>query len=841
MDDLPKDPKIAGLPQYYFRGSPMNLPRIDTEFRKHQLVWLALPCLSATSLGTASAQEEPFSTVILSDPQIWRAHNPRTEDGTLLCTDEPEKQETDGDVVCKELRSQCTSDYLLRPFKPDSLCNALIAHDAVVQTINEFEFGGDPWPDDMVCPPVGTGEIQDGCISEGADNLLIKPSAVIINGDLTEDFFETENIIYRRLYEAKLDEVWPGLGNHDYDNNVNESSPLGTGNYARGAVDWMASRLSTLPGLANYDLIGRVVVSNRSIGRKAFKVIANGKGSARQILTAFQTKGYTLGNVNVPSRQPWRNISVVFYDWNLELVRDGCTFLGRKYDCPRFVWKRIDTRSIDRALEVACFDVGPTGAANFPCILREGQVDRVGSLSYSFDKGGYRFIQLHNYLGYERDLTSDELAPKDPPFIGPPIRGGFNIKSADEWLTSELTKATALGKAVVINVHDHEAENNLKTFIENNSFNNVVAVFAGHFHPRIGQVDQWFNASGRSVPVILSGAALTGTMLYVEFYDSYFNWAAIRAWPKRDFDKSGEHEGEQHPQDRPGVECRLDPQINESGALNRIIEFATIGAIDIDDVNDWLDNNFERACYGKAFPVFIRDRNWAHYHFVENYKKQGTVTFDLTPEAGGGGTTIRPPIASCSDVLAHAGSECSAEATIDNGSYDPDGGPLILQQSPPGPYGVGEHSVTLTVLDESGATDSCEAAVTVVDIEKPELFCESPAKISPSETPISFTATGTDNCGTPTVYIKDHSCYRINGSGKAVNFSKSCKPEVFVDTMTITKSNGIGTRITWSPVAEDENGNVTTTTCNVDVVKLPDQPAKLGTAQGVWKRKAEAR
>ena len=114
---------------------------------------------------------------------------------------------------------------------------------------------------------------------------------------------------------------------------------------------------------------------------------------------------------------------------------------------------------------------------------------------------------------------------------------------------------------------------------------------------------------------------------------------------------------------------------------------------------------------------------------------------------------------------------------------------------------------------------------TVADIEKPQLSCGNPVQISPPDTPISFTSTGTDNCGVPDVYIEEYDCSRLNGAGKRVDLSNSCKPVVFVDTMTITKSNGVGARISWSPIAEDESGNVTTKTCSVDIVNLPDQSA----------------
>jgi len=46
----------------------------------------------------------------------------------------------------------------------------------------------------------------------------------------------------------------------------------------------------------------------------------------------------------------------------------------------------------------------------------------------------------------------------------------------------------------------------------------------------------------------------------------------------------------------------------------------------------------------------------------------------------------RFPIALCADVVASADANCLARASVDNGSYDPDGDPVTFTQEPPGPY-----------------------------------------------------------------------------------------------------------------------------------------------------------
>ena len=55
----------------------------------------------------------------------------------------------------------------------------------------------------------------------------------------------------------------------------------------------------------------------------------------------------------------------------------------------------------------------------------------------------------------------------------------------------------------------------------------------------------------------------------------------------------------------------------------------------------------------------------------------------------------------------------TATASINNGSFDPDGGAVTLAQVPPGPYTPGTTSVTLNVTDSASQTTSCAANVTV--------------------------------------------------------------------------------------------------------------------------------
>jgi CSLREA domain-containing protein len=121
-----------------------------------------------------------------------------------------------------------------------------------------------------------------------------------------------------------------------------------------------------------------------------------------------------------------------------------------------------------------------------------------------------------------------------------------------------------------------------------------------------------------------------------------------------------------------------------------------------------------------------------------------------------------PPVAQCRNIQISAGSNCPASITaaqIDNGSFDPDPGDTIVSRTldTSGPFGLGTHTVVLTVIDTHAAMSSCTATVTVVDTTPPTITC--PANIIIQTTNAGNTSvvvnyplpTASDNCGAVTV------------------------------------------------------------------------------------------
>ena len=78
-----------------------------------------------------------------------------------------------------------------------------------------------------------------------------------------------------------------------------------------------------------------------------------------------------------------------------------------------------------------------------------------------------------------------------------------------------------------------------------------------------------------------------------------------------------------------------------------------------------------------------------------------------------------PPVAVCDDATVYADETCHASASVDGGSFDPDGDAFSCTAEPAGPYPLGTTPVTLTCTDVHGASSTCHADVEVVDVTPP--------------------------------------------------------------------------------------------------------------------------
>jgi hypothetical protein len=176
------------------------------------------------------------------------------------------------------------------------------------------------------------------------------------------------------------------------------------------------------------------------------------------------------------------------------------------------------------------------------------------------------------------------------------------------------------------------------------------------------------------------------------------------------------------------------------------------------------------------------------------------------------------PAAKAKAVTVPAGASCSADASVDDGSSDPDGDALTITQSPAGPYPLGTTSVLLTVTDPRGATSQAVGSVTVVDDTPPA--ASAPANIVAGADAGSCSAlldvgaaTAADNCdGAPAVS-------GVRGDGQPLNAPYP------VGTTTIT----------WT--ATDDAGNTSAPavqTVTVNDAQAPTVSAASATPNSLW-------
>ena len=361
----------------------------------------------------------------------------------------------------------------------------------------------------------------------GAGNSVNSPRGVIINGDLTEAWHAEQREDFLDYYQGNasinypgLDYIfYPGLGNHDYANYVNDC------------------RFSGVPADSNGPITLPFTPSNAGDFNGCAKdAVLWLKKYVEELHNNVQPISFDLTETN-----PFRSAKV--YKWNV-LNPDAFT----------------ESTTTD------------TKKKHFQ-----------GSVSYSFDVGNYHFVQLNNYPGYavtlpevqlwvETTSNIDKLCPRmvtediyEDVFnlagikIGTKFvktvsktvydvcgtitnittvkKGlhypGISIAPSWDWLLADLTAATARGQYSVINLHDindHGRIFNDGNFLNTLVDQNVIAIFGGHIHQDFGYLKtiETINSGGRyPIQVFLGGAAECDTFLLVDFQARYFNVGVV--------------------------------------------------------------------------------------------------------------------------------------------------------------------------------------------------------------------------------------------------------------------------------------------------------------------------
>jgi hypothetical protein len=175
----------------------------------------------------------------------------------------------------------------------------------------------------------------------------------------------------------------------------------------------------------------------------------------------------------------------------------------------------------------------------------------------------------------------------------------------------------------------------------------------------------------------------------------------------------------------PGASAKIVVTLNYQTTSKEYVEFLR----DENHTNDW-GNIFYNlwAANGKSAPVAMNIDSIFVDPIVQN----------------------SPPVALCRDITAYADSICEAYASIDNGSYDPDGDSIAVIQEPAPPYPLGQTLVSLIVSDTAGLADTCQGTVTVVDTTAPVVVCPADTVVANDSGQcgalVSFEFSATDNC-----------------------------------------------------------------------------------------------
>ncbi len=186
-------------------------------------------------------------------------------------------------------------------------------------------------------------------------------------------------------------------------------------------------------------------------------------------------------------------------------------------------------------------------------------------------------------------------------------------------------------------------------------------------------------------------------------------------------------------------------------------------------------------------------------------------------------TPNQVPVAKAKNVTVSADASCQATASIDDGSFDPDGDPLTITQSPAGPYPLGTTTVLLTVADPKGAASQATGTVTVVDTTAPAVTGFSvvaPKMWPPNHRMVNVTVNygSSDNCRAVTCALSVASNEPVNGLGDG----DTAPDWVIVDAHRLQlraerSGNGTGRTYTITLTCTDAAGNASVRTASVRV------------------------
>lgn len=249
-----------------------------------------------------------------------------------------------------------------------------------------------------------------------------------------------------------------------------------------------------------------------------------------------------------------------------------------------------------------------------------------------------------------------------------------------------------------------------------------------------------------------------------------------------------------------------------------------------------------------ASPLFVNTQ------LATTATDMGAMGFDNNTGAGSLNclAAAGAPTALCQDVTVDTDpGVCQAgSASIDNGSSDPQGLPLIYDHNPAAPYSLGITLTTLTVTDQQGLTDSCSANITVEDNENPSITAPGDKQAecaAPAGTVVDIgNAVASDNCSISDVFNDAPALFplggtlvtwtAVDGSGNSATDSQTV---TIVDTIPPELSVSVSPAMLWPPNHKmiSINADITATDiCDADVdvrlVSITSNEADNGNGDG---------
>ena len=242
-----------------------------------------------------------------------------------------------------------------------------------------------------------------------------------------------------------------------------------------------------------------------------------------------------------------------------------------------------------------------------------------------------------------------------------------------------------------------------------------------------------------------------------------------------------------------------------------------------------LNDNGNSIAVDMASSIYLR--GWTESSESEGFPVR--VGPDVTHNGGGNAFVAKlsenqAPITKCHNVTVVAGANCTANAAIDHGSYDPDRDAITLSQLPSGSYPRGTTSVTLRATDSFGSTSECIATVTVVDKTPPAItnIKVNPAVLWPPNHKFVYVtinyinADNCDNAAAINCQLSVKSNEPVNGQGDG-----NTTPDwIIVDAHHVwlraeRSGKGSGRDYTITINCRDQSGNIAEACTTVKVAK----------------------